>query len=98
MPADQILTAHRCNEHHDLAPMNRDAVMLVVYAADRRPTAYPLLEVDAYRVEAECGGCLGEQVEALYQINLDLLDLIADLLLSRAQLRHSKELQARFLV
>lgn len=92
------LVAHRCIEHQGLAPLNPDASILVVYVPEYRPTAYPLLEVEGSRVTAECGGCLAEQVEGLYQINLDLLDLLADLLLSRAELRSELAMRKKLLV
>lgn len=63
-----------------------------MYQAERQPKAFPL----GSDTTAECGGCLAEQVEGLYQMHLDHLELIGDLLTSRAELRQKLEIHERF--
>lgn len=83
-----VLVAHRCDEHRGCAPVNKQADALAVYVAERQPSLRPLGQGPNHEeIHAECGACIAADVEALYQVNLDLLDLIADTLTSRAQLR-----------
>ena len=92
------LVAHRCHEHRNLAPINDQGDLLVMYAAEKRPAAYPLGRGgNGEQIHAECGGCLATDTEELYQVALDLLDTIADLLRSRAELRAEKARMERFL-
>jgi hypothetical protein len=81
-----------------MGPLNSDAVGIVIYPAEGKITARPLGEGEGgERIKAECGGCIGEQVEGLYQLTLDLLDLVADTLRSRAEIRRELERHRRFL-
>jgi hypothetical protein len=87
-PGPVPLVAHRCAEHLNVTPINNKSAALVVYVAEKQPTAFPLGKGrNGEEITAECGGCLAEEVEGLYQLNLDLLDLVAATLISRAELR-----------
>jgi hypothetical protein len=82
-----------------MAPVNNAGMSLVIYPNEGQATARALGSgPQGEEIKAECGGCVGEQVEELYQLTLDLLDLVADTLTSRAQLRADLERHKRFLV
>jgi hypothetical protein len=78
--------------------MNNAGMSLVIYPHEGQATARALgTGPNQEQITAECGGCLGDQVEELYQLTLDLLDLVADTLTSRAQIRRELEMAKRFL-
>lgn len=81
------LVAHRCAAHRNVAPINHDADSVLVYAPDSRPRTLAIQGAAEGKVRAECGGCLAEQVDALWTLHLDLLDLAADALTGRALIR-----------
>lgn len=93
-----LLVAHRCAEHRYMAPINNVAEGLVIYPFEGTATARPLGKgPHGEEIKAECGGCLADQVEGLYQLSLDLLDLVADTLTSHAELRRKVEGFERFM-
>lgn len=93
----RALVAHRCHDHRNLAPLNNQGELLVMYAAEKRPAAFPLGRGgNGEEIHAECGGCLAADTEELYNAMLDLLDGYADLLRSHAELRAAKERLERF--
>lgn len=87
------LVAHRCKEHEAVEPLNADATVLCLYVADRQPGYKPLTGA-----AAECGACLGEQIDAVYQQFLDALDVIADLLRAHAEIRIRNEAPASLIL
>ena len=92
-----LLVAHRCAEHRYVAPINNVAEGLVIYPHEGQATARPLGKgPNGEEIKAECGGCLADQVEGLYQLTLDLLDLAADTLTSRAELRRELDRYKHF--
>lgn len=94
-----LLVAHRCTEHRHVAPINNAGMSLVIYPHEGQATARALgAGPEGQEIKAECGGCLADQVEELYQLTLDLLDLFADSLTSRAELRVELDRHKRFLV
>lgn len=96
-PGPAVLVAHRCDEHRGLAPVNNQASMLVTYAAEMVPKAYALGRGSNHEeIHAECGGCLAEEVEGLYQQLLDTLDVMADALTARAEMRRELERSRKF--
>lgn len=91
-PGPQALVAHRCDEHRNLAPTNNEAHLLVMYAAEKRPTGYQI----GADTKAECGGCIAADLDALYHAYLDVLDLAADAMTARAEMRQKLETAQRF--
>jgi hypothetical protein len=83
------LVAHRCPRHRSVSPINQDADTVLVYAPDSRPRALAIQGAAEGSVRAECGGCLAEQVDVLWMLHLDLLDLAADALTGRALVREA---------
>jgi len=80
-----------------MAPLNNAGEALAVYPHEGRPTLRALGEgPNGERFRAECGGCVAELMEQLYQLNLDLLDTMADTLTSHAELRVKLESRVRF--
>jgi hypothetical protein len=80
-----------------MAPLNNAAEALTIYPFEGRPHAHILgTGPRGERITAECGGCIAEEVEGLYQTVLDLMDTIADQLTAHAELRRKLETQERF--
>jgi hypothetical protein len=97
-PGPTALVAHRCDDHRNLAPINNLGSMLVIYAAERRPQALAIGKgANGEEIHAECGGCLADDIDALYQAYLDALDLVADTLKSRAEMRRDLERFRKFM-
>jgi hypothetical protein len=84
--APLAIIAHRCVEHADYAPLNGDAVAMVHYPHEGPTSIRPM---DTFR--GECGACLGEQVEVIWQEYLNMLDVVADCLRAHAELRRKHE-------
>lgn len=94
-----LLVAHRCTEHRLMAPVNNAGMSLVIYPTEGTATARALgAGPNGEEIKAECGGCIAEQVEELYQVTLDMLDLVAEALIARAHMRRDLERIQKFIV
>jgi hypothetical protein len=70
-----VVLAHRCPRHIGVAPLNREADNLIRRRDDKDLACRPLLDI-----EAECGACLAEEVEASWSSFLEAIEILSALL------------------